>query len=298
MGRRGFLADMVRCLPQGLISRGWGFLAEQEHPRWFADAFKKIFVRLSGIEMDEATHGIESYSSLAKLFVRELQPGCRPLSEGMQDLVSPVDGKVGALGKVLKGEAFQVKGKHYSVAELLGISAQEAEIYEGGAFATLYLAPHNYHRIHAPAAGKIHEARLIPGGLFPVFPDALDRIDRLFARNERVISFLDTPHGRIAVVKVGATLVGRISLAYDPKVSTNVRGQTRQHLRYDLGIDVAAGDQLGAFHLGSTVVLIGEKNAWQPDAWALGSVVRMGMRFGSLGMGAMLLDAQDALLEG
>jgi phosphatidylserine decarboxylase len=133
----------------------------------------------------------------------------------------------------------------------------DAAPYEGGAFVTLYLAPHNYHRIHAPVAGCVRRSRVVPGRLMPVFPEALSEVKSLYARNERLVTFLDTAaHGEVAVVKVGATLVGRITLAYDPGFRTQRSGQKSHSRDYAPPKVLAKGQELGTFELGSTVVLV------------------------------------------
>ena len=281
--QRDWLVDVVQHLPQGLVSRAWGWLARRQHPKVGVAAFKRAFVAAVGIDMSEAGAPMASYPTLEDLFVRHLRNGARRIDPEPTALVSPVDGKVGAFGTVQDGLCLQVKGRSYQLAELLG-SATEAAHYEGGVYATLYLAPRDYHRIHAPLSGKVAEATLIPGGLLPVFAEAVDRIDSLFARNERIITYLDTPDaGRLAVVKVGATLVGRIALAYDPTVWSNRPGQARQNLRYDPPRLLQKGSELAAFELGSTVVLVAPPGRVTLDGLSeTGATVRMGQRIGTV----------------
>ena len=181
---------------------------------------------------------------------------------------SPVDGVVGQVGEVADGRILQAKGRDYSAAELLDDPA-EAKRFEGGLFATLYLSPRHYHRIHTPIRGRITKARHVPGALLPVNGPAVAHIDDLFARNERLICYLDGPAGRTAIVAIGAYNVGRISAAFDPRwgiprperASVTNRSDARAETReYDPPVRVRQGEEIMAFHLGSTVVLLIEAN--------------------------------------
>jgi phosphatidylserine decarboxylase len=279
---RAWVVDIVEKLPQAMVSRAWGWLARRRSPRVGVGLLKRTFVKAVGIDMSEAAEGMSHYQTLEDLFVRTLRPGARRIDPAPDAVVSPVDGTVGACGTVTEGTCFQVKGRAYNLARLLD-DAEEAKRFEGGAYATLYLAPKDYHRIHAPVAGSVSKATLVPGALMPVFVEALHRVDELFARNERVITYLDnTSAGRVAVVKVGATLVGRISVAYDPEVRTNLEGQLRRSLAYDPPHLIQKGGELGAFELGSTVVLIAEPQRLTFEHLSEGASVRMGERIGSL----------------
>lgn len=278
---REWVVDVVERLPQALVSRAWGWLARRKYPRPGIRLLKKAFVASTGIDMTEAEADIESYQTLEDLFVRTLKPGARRIEPDPTAFVSPVDGTVGAHGMIYDGQAFQVKGRSYSLARLLG-SEDEAKRYEGGDFVTIYLSPRDYHRIHSPVSGVVSEAVLIPGALMPVFPEAVEKVDELFARNERLISYVDTKDiGRVAVVKVGATLVGRITTAYDSELQTNIRGQSRIAKTYDPPHLVPKGGELGAFELGSTVVILTEKGRVNFDVVEERGI-RMGLRIGTL----------------
>ena len=253
---RKLLVKLVSCLPQSRLSQLWGTLARYKQPRFAVDWLKKAFATGVGIDLREAALGMDDFANLEELFVRTLRPGVRPIDPAVGTVVSPVDGTVGTCGTVHDGCLLQVKGRAYSLAELLD-SSVDAAPYEGGAFVTLYLAPHNYHRIHAPVAGCVRRSRVVPGRLMPVFPEALSEVKSLYARNERLVTFLDTAaHGEVAVVKVGATLVGRITLAYDPGFRTQRSGQKSHCRTYAPPKILAKGQELGTFELGSTVVLV------------------------------------------
>jgi phosphatidylserine decarboxylase len=280
--KRDLIVDLVQQLPQGALSRAWGWLARRRRPKAGVRLLQRVFVKATGINMAEASADLHQYPTLEELFVRKLRPGSRRIDPAPEVIVSPVDGTVGASGTVHGGTLLQVKGRAYDLATLLGSDADAAR-YEGGAYMNVYLSPQDYHRIHTPVAGQVVAAQLIPGGLLPVFAEAVDKVDGLFARNERIITYVDTPNaGRMAVVKVGATLVGRITLAYDPTVWSNRPKQKRRTLVYDPPHLLQKGDELGAFELGSTVVLVAEPGQLRLDAIAEGQKVRMGQRIGEI----------------
>jgi phosphatidylserine decarboxylase len=294
-GWRSTLALLER-LPQGALSRGAGWLADRPLPRVLRGPVLGGFARLVGLDVEEAEHPLEAYPSLNHFFVRRLRPGIRSWSQEPSVLGSPVDGVAGQGGRVTRGRIIQAKGRTYSAAALLGDDAAAARFIDGD-FLTIYLSPRHYHRIHSPCGGRIVEARHIPGGLLPVNPAAVAHVPELFARNERLVVHLDGPLGRMALVAVGATNVGAISARFDPAWGGNgasrdgagasagsgrtqpddrlpaesaVRAahpprpvSNRRHpvtplRRYDPGIPVSAGEEILAFHLGSTVVLLTE----------------------------------------
>ncbi len=274
---RSWLVDLVEQLPQGRLSRAWGWLARRQKPRFAVGLLKRSFSAAVGIDLNEAALSMDDFSCLEDLFVRRLRPGMRTIDPDPTAVVSPVDGTLGQHGVVREGQLLQLKGRHYRLAELLE-SSQEAARFEGGEYITVYLAPHDYHRIHAPVAGEVRQAVAIPGGLRPVFAEALAKVDGLFVQNERLITYLDTPHGgRLALVKVGATLVGRITLSYDEKLWTNHPDHSAvRRIEYEPPKRLAKGDDLAAFELGSTVVLIFEPGQVTPVAAAPGNRVMVG----------------------
>lgn len=270
---------MLSRLPQGALSRGFGRLADLPMPAPLRPALFGAFARAVGVDLTEVEHPLERYGTLNEFFVRRLRPGVRNWPNDQGALASPVDGTTGQVGRIRSGRVLQAKGRWYSIAELIG-DALEAERYEGGSFVTLYLSPRDYHRIHAPCDGAIAYARHIPGALLPVNAAAVAHVPDLFPRNERLLCAIDGPLGRVTVVAVGAYNVGRISAAFDPdwragegetRWVTNRRdGQPARH-SYDPPIPVSQGDELMAFHLGSTVVLLLEpervelRNGLVPD---------------------------------
>lgn len=277
--RKQFLVSILRYLPQGLISRAWGYIARCRQPAFFVHWLQRTFIGAVGINMQEAAQPLEAYDCLEAVFVRYLRPGARPIDPSPEVIVSPVDGTIGASGTVKQGMLLQVKGRSYSLDELLGTTGQ-AQRFEGGSFLNIYLSPKDYHRIHAPYPGHITQATLIPGGLLPVFAESVSRVDKLFARNERIISYLESPAGTLVVAKIGATLVGRITLAYDPNIASNQARGRRQDLSYAPAIAFEKGQEMASFELGSTVVLVSDSPNLRFDAFAEGTPIRLGQRIG------------------
>jgi phosphatidylserine decarboxylase len=281
--------SLLKRLPQGAFSRGFGRLADAPIPPALRPAVLGAFARAVGADPAEAELPLEAYPTLNCFFTRKLKDGARSWPADPAVVASPVDGAVGQLGTVREGRLIQAKGRLYEVGQLLEDPAAAAR-YEGGAFITLYLSPKDYHRIHAPVAGEIRQARHVPGALLPVNAAAVAHMPELFARNERLMAHIDGPLGRVAVVAVGAYNVGRISAAFDaawnaaPGASawvTNRRGLQSAARTYDPPIPVDRGDEIMTFHLGSTVVLV-----FEPGRVALlpsikpGDPVRLGMPIG------------------
>lgn len=265
------LATLDR-LPQGVLSRLFGWLADRRIPAPLRPLVLGGFARTVGIRMDEAERPLSAYGSVNELFVRRLRTGARTWPSDPRLLVSPVDGVVGATGTLQGDTLLQAKGLPYRAADLLG-SEEEARPFRGGRFATVYLSPRHYHRIHTPLPGTVESARHVPGTLLPVNGPAVAGVERLFARNERLVALLDTALGKVAVVAVGAYNVGRISAAFDPAWSGTRKGWITNRAdpppgarRYDPGIPLSPGQELMAFHLGSTVVLLTEPGVvLEPD---------------------------------
>lgn len=278
--------SLLRRLPQGALSRGFGRMADAPIPVRLRPAVLGAFARAVGADVTEAEQPLEAYPTLNRFFTRRLRPGARSWPSDPSAVASPVDGAVGQLGTIREGRLIQAKGRLYDVAQLLEDPGCAAR-YEGGAFITLYLSPRDYHRIHAPVAGEIREARHVPGALLPVNAPSVAHMADLFARNERLMCHIDGPLGRTAVVAVGAYNVGRISAAFDagwnaaPGESawvTNRRGLQSAVRRYDPPIPVRQGDEVMTFHLGSTVVLVFEPGRVELlPSLRPGGPVRLGM---------------------
>lgn len=255
------ILSMLGRLPQGVMSRSFGRIADIPLARPLRRPVLGAFARAVGIDLSEAELPIEAYGSLNDFFVRGLRPGVRSWPNDPAMVASPVDGVVGQVGRIEDDRLIQAKGRWYSAGELLG-SGEEAARFDGGSFVTLYLSPRHYHRIHAPVGGEIHVARHLPGALLPVNEPAVAHVADLFVRNERLLCHIDGARGRAAVVAVGAYNVGRISTTFDPAWrGTGMGGKTRTTHPYDPPVVVGRGDEIMAFHLGSTVVLLLEAAA-------------------------------------
>lgn len=270
---------LQHILPQHALSRFAGKLAASESPR-LRDTLIRRFVAAYGVNLSEAARGIGEFTSFNDFFTRELKPGARPLADAEQFILSPADGAVSQLGPISDGRIIQAKGRDYSVAEILGCSAAEAARFEGGSFITIYLSPKDYHRVHMPAAGTLAATSYIPGDLYSVNTATAAGVDRLFARNERLSCRFDGPDGHFASVMVGAMIVAGIDTVWPNTFRTHASAPVHEDFA---GQDrrFAAGDEMGRFYLGSTVVLLFEPGrvAWRDDL-APASPLRMGEALG------------------
>ncbi len=245
------IVTALSLVPRNRGARAVGWLARSRASRWLTRAFVAAY----GVDLSEAEGELADYPTLESLFTRRLRDGLRPIDPDPDAVVSPVDGRCAAVGRTRDGRLEVAPGRALDLAALLGGPVDgERDV------AVLYLSPTDYHRVHAPVDGLAVGWRYVPGTLWPVFPAAVRRIDGLFSRNERLAFALDTARGRVDAVLVGAFGVGRISSPLCPLV-TNV-GACGASGRIDPPIPVARGDELGTFHLGSTVVLACPPGAW------------------------------------
>jgi phosphatidylserine decarboxylase len=276
--RDGAFIAALRLLPKNAASRAAGALTRWRAPAPVRLAAMRAFARRYGIDLTECDD-LRSYGTFGEFFARPLRPGLRPVAPGDEVVVSPVDGAVSEAGLAARGRLVQAKGVDYALGALLG-DVELARALEGGAWATLYLSPRDYHRIHFPLGGSILGWRYLPGRLWPVNPASVRAIPGLFTVNERLVTVLATPLGRCAVVAVGATVVGRVRASYDPAVPpTNLRGARPAARDYDPSLPVAKGAELGAFEMGSTVILVFEP-ARVALRLAAGDRVRVGQAIG------------------
>ncbi len=275
---------VLKRVPKNAFSRAFGVVSDVEFPPAAQQVINRSFASLTGVDVAEAEAEPEAYETLNAYFTRRLRDGVRDVEVDQQEaVVSPVDGTVGICGTIEEGTMFQAKGRSYRLLDLVD-SAREAAAFDGGCYATLYLAPRDYHRIHTPVGGRVDRVSYIPGHLFPVNPFGVANIDELFAVNERLITYLETPKlGRIGVVKVGATCVGRISLSFEPfETNGNFRRRREFHPTDDIELD--HGQELAVFNLGSTVILLVEHPDFEfGDDITQGRACRVGQCLGGIG---------------
>lgn len=268
-------------LPQHTLSRILGVLANCPMA-WVKNTLIQWFIRRYAVDMQLA---IETdpckYPTFNAFFTRALKTGVRPIAAGHNSITSPADGCISQLGAIHTGRIFQAKGFDFSTRELLGGDATTAAGFEHGSFATIYLAPKDYHRVHMPVTGKLREMIYIPGQLFSVNSQSAASIVNLFARNERVVALFDTALGEMALVLVGALIVASIETTWAGLIAPN-RNRNIQRWRYpDKNITLNQGDEMGRFRLGSTVVMLFSSSAIAWDSSALpGDPLIMGQSLG------------------
>lgn len=235
-------------------------------PKGLAQKSIQYFAAHYKIKVDEAEKPLDQYESIGDFFVRRLKPGLRPIPES--PLLHPADSKIAQIGEIKDGECIQAKGKTYSVGQLCG-DYELAKKYQDGLFVTYYLCPTDYHRVHSPIDGEILKLRHIPGHLWPVNEWSAQTIDKLFAVNERVVLEIKSRVSDCLLVFVGATNVGQIRVNFDSEIITNVTGDLDPRIKiYQPPIEIKRGQELGAFYMGSTVVMIYPKTIrFQRDDW-------------------------------
>ena len=250
--------------------------------RWkpFKNFAVTIYTRLHSVNLQEAVITDKySYESLNAFFTRALKPGARPLADDEDDWVCPVDGTVSQAGRINDGRIFQAKGHEYTLLELLGGDDAMADLFKQGRFATLYLSPRDYHRIHMPTAADLASMTYVPGRLFSVAEFTVRAIPRLFARNERVVCRFDTARGPMVMVLVGAINVSATETAWHGLVTTN-GGRIKKYSYKHGEVSLERGEEMGRFNLGSTVILITTDQFELSPAIQAGAAVQMGMPVG------------------
>ncbi|MDD1781510.1 archaetidylserine decarboxylase [Enterovibrio sp. ZSDZ35] len=268
------------CMPKHLLTRLVGKLAAAK-AGFLTTAVIKWFIRQYKVEMSEAKNpDPASYPTFNDFFVRELQDGARPLNEDANVISHPADACVSQAGPIKEGRLIQAKGHTFDACELLGGDAKLAEEFADGDFATLYLSPRDYHRVHMPCDGTLRQMIYVPGDLFSVNPLTAENVPNLFARNERVVCIFDTDFGPMAQVLVGATIVGSIETVWVGTV-TPPTGQSVRRWDYpaegEQAITLKKGEEMGRFKLGSTVINLFAKDAITfDDSIIPGKPTRMG----------------------
>lgn len=279
--------DLLKTFPQYIIPKQGltalaGYMAEVKEPK-VKNYLIQRFINKYQVNMSEAL--IEdpmAYACFNDFFIRHLKPESRPLATA--DLISPVDGCVSELGAIHQGQLIQAKGRDYSVAELLACSDEQAQPFINGQFATLYLSPKDYHRVHMPMDAELLSMTYVPGALFSVQPTTARVVPKLFARNERLVISFATKAGPMMMVMVGATIVGAIGTRWHGDVKRSKQRTLFDYLQTTINKALRQGDEMGYFKLGSTVILLfanGEQVHWQEQLSA-GSAIRFGEALGTI----------------
>jgi phosphatidylserine decarboxylase len=267
--------SVFKNIPKSLISRFFGIIARIPFPRAFIARVIGWYVRKYDVNTAEYAVPEGGFPTFDAFFTRPLKPEILTVDRTINAVVSPVDARIDQFGKINNVKMIQAKGIHYSLFDL--IPSQTAQRFINGSFITLYLSPGDYHRIHSPANGVITGYFNIPGKLFPVYEFMVRNVKGLFSINERVISYIETKAGWFAVCKIGAMNVGRITLAY-AHPDENRAACKRKEVIYKVGDrpKISAGEELGIFHLGSTIVMLFEKDAVRFVDMAIGQKLRVG----------------------
>jgi len=277
---------MQYLLPQKTLTRLLAKIARIQKP-WFKNWLIKRFISGFAINIDEAAEqNIDAYPDFQSFFCRALREDARPIEAKANAIVHPVDGRLCQFGQLTQWDLLQAKGKSFSCAALLG-DAHRAETFIDGSYAIYYLSPSDYHRVHMPAEGRLTAMSYIPGKLFSVAPNLATQIDNLYARNERVVCHFDTEHGPMAVVLIGAMLVGSVYTSWHGVVNGDHGKQLRQFAYPNPKSEqpiLKRGEELGGFYYGSSVIILSKHAGlnWSPHL-SLGSPVKMGQLMAEVG---------------
>ncbi|HEX3914218.1 MAG TPA: archaetidylserine decarboxylase [Steroidobacteraceae bacterium] len=267
-------------LPQHALSRLVRYATRVRAP-WFKNRLVRGFMRLYSIDMTEAAQlDPFSYGSFNEFFTRALKADARRIADRPDEIACPVDGTISEAGRIDGDRLLQAKGRHYTLGELLA-SPLRASRFEGGAFATIYLAPFDYHRVHMPVSGHLRETVHVPGRLFSVNAITAARVPRLFARNERVLTFFDTAFGEAAFILVGALNVGSMATVWAGDITPAPQRAVTTLPPRD--VTLQKGEELGRFNMGSTVILLFQAGrvSWHEEVRA-GATVQLGQALGTL----------------
>lgn len=269
--------------PQKTLSRAIGRIAECEN-RWVKNTFISQFVKKYQVDMSEAINSDPlSYRNFNDFFTRAIRPELRPICDQDDGIACPADGAISQLGNIEYGILFQAKGHNYSLTDLLGGDASLSNQFLGGSFATVYLSPKDYHRVHMPLTGRLTKMIHIPGKLFSVNKVTAEQIPNVFARNERTVCLFDTEAGPMAVILVGAMIVASIETIWAGQVTPF----NKQVVTWDYGalnnIELKKGEEMGRFKLGSTAIILFGKDTinWEESLQAE-TPTKMGMHFGRI----------------
>ena len=271
------------ALPHHALSRLMHHVTRCEN-RAFKNLFIRAFIRFYGVDMEQALEpDPDAYANFNAFFTRALKPEARPIAQESNTVLCPADGAVSQLGEVREDSIFQAKGRTFSATELLGGDTERARAFLNGHFATIYLSPRDYHRLHMPLGGRLKEMFHIPGRLFSVNTATTNQVPRLFARNERVVSLFETEAGPMALVLVGAIFVASIETVWHGVVTPPTASGIRQWDYTDASVWLDQGAEMGRFNMGSTIiVLFGENVVSWDEGLGAGANVQMGQKLGRI----------------
>jgi phosphatidylserine decarboxylase len=278
MSDKAFMT-MMKLLPRSALSSVVGHLTRAPVPSVMHQAAMRFFAKQFKVNLDEAEHDVSHFKTFGDFFTRTLKPGMRTIDADEKSIISPVDAHVSQAGTIVSGECIQAKGITFPVDKLLG-DTRRALDFENGTFMTLYLSPRDYHRFHCPIDATITGYHYLPGEFWPVNAASVRTQDALFAVNERLVVHLDTKAGKVAYIAVGATCVSRIKAAFDDIV-THTGGARKDHT-YQSPIHLKKGAEIGMFEMGSTVIMLFQKDKVNFDWNALKPEmpVQLGQRLG------------------
>jgi phosphatidylserine decarboxylase len=281
--KKTFFIALQYLLPQHALSRFAGWIAETKIT-WIKHRIICWFIERYNVDMSIAANPEPtSYQHFNDFFTRPLAPGQRPIAAELNVIVSPADGCISQIGKIENGHIFQAKGQEYSLLELLGGDVDIAKQFNDGTFATVYLSPKDYHRVHMPLTGTLKTMIHVPGDLFSVNETTAENVPRLFARNERVIALFDTEHGPMTVILVGAMIVASIETVWAGLVTPIKKQVHTVHYQNNESLLLEKGEEMGRFKLGSTaIVLFGKDTATWNTPLVANSPVMMGGTIGTL----------------
>lgn len=269
---------LQQATPQHALSRLTARFARTRNPL-VKNLLIRAFIKAFRVNMDEALYPDPShYASFNEFFTRPLRQGIHVLADAERFVLSPADGVVSQLGNIERDQIFQAKGHYYSTSDLLGGDSALASEFENGTFCTVYLSPRDYHRVHMPCSGTLESSRYLPGELFSVNQITASLVPRLFARNERLVSIYHTPHGKMALVLVGAVIVAGIETVW----GGGPHGPAGTQTEFGQNWTFSAGEEMGRFYLGSTAIVLFQKGEvqWSPELGA-GTSLRLGQALGS-----------------
>ncbi|MBX3708314.1 MAG: phosphatidylserine decarboxylase [Gammaproteobacteria bacterium] len=268
------------ALPHHLLTMMIGWLA-QLRITWLKNWMIKRFIKKYRIDMSLAViENPEEYPDFNAFFIRQLKPHLRPVANASHDIACPADGSIAQIGDIKKNQLLQAKNFYFGLEQLLGGDSDFTQRFYHGSFATFYLAPHNYHRVHMPLSGSLEKTIFVPGKLFSVNRMTSELVPNLYSQNERLITFFNTAAGPMAVILVGAMIVGNIQTIWMDHPIKSTKIQTRH---FSGNIQLKTGDELGYFKLGSTVILLFSQNKvrWSP-LFTVHSTVQFGQLLGNI----------------